>query len=211
MRFVYGLAFYLILGTALGARPSGNLQSATSFTLIDFDLEAHRTLEVFQALAERTHIGIGVSGELIGSGSKLISIVADQLTFTQVLDQICSKDPRYKWHETPDGNVGVTVGKKPLDLIEIVIGHIKVTRIKSTDVVTTISQLPEVKAWTDTSKCNVGQVFMGGSFPSLWELNIDLSSETLSKLLNEVAVQSKTYFWSAIKFSEDPCAINLQP
>ncbi len=201
--------FCIIVTATLNAQS----RNSAALAVIDSKFSAHEqpTVEVLRSLAKQAHIAMGVSGLMIGPEKTRISIDVEQETFKDILNQICAEDPRFSWHETRDGNISVVVGKQLPALLKVTVKTVNIGRISSTELVTIISRLPEVQEWSFRSKCQIGQVVVMGPIPEAWNFKLNETDQRLEKILNDAAVASKRYSWSAIKFSENPCVINLSP
>jgi hypothetical protein len=208
MRRAACVVFFLTIVQTVDAQSISN--TAANVVVDNFSISQERTVEVLRALARQAHVVIGVSGELIGPDQKLISVSANQTPLRNVLDDICLKDRRYKWQETKDGNLSVSVGKKRLELLDVIIKTMKIGPMSSPDLMMLVSRRLEVEEWTTHAECRIMQVFTG-SAGDTWSLDMNVKSEPLWKVLNDVSLQNGTYFWSALKFSNDPCTINLVP
>lgn len=184
---------------------------ASALSVESFGAHEELAAAILTRLAQQTHIAIGVSGENVGPDSRLISVTSGRTSLKNLLDEICLQDPRYSWKDTADGSISITIGPRRLDLVDITVERAKLTEIRSTEAISWMLQMPEVQRWEKRNKCSVAQGVAMGPKVETWNVNVDLSEEPLWRVLDELAVQSKTYFWSAVKFSNDPCEVNLIP
>lgn len=209
MRPIVCSFLFMLALRPMDARSTGSVHPV-DLSLGSFVAREERTIEVFRALARVSHIVIGVSGEWIGSDRTLISIGARHLRVRDILDEICTKDPRYKWQEAQDGNIHVSMETHRLTLDDVNIAAMNIGTVNSSELSMLISHQSQVEAWKTRSSCNIGHVFLGQPEES-WHLKVDAKDEPLWKVLNEISVQNGTYFWEAIKISSAPCTISLNP
>lgn len=203
------LACTLFLLMAFDIVEAQSTNNVTEATISTFSVGPKRTAEILSQLARQAHIVIGLTGELVGSDDTLISISSTKISMKDLLDEICAKDPRYKW-KARDGYINISVGNKSLALVDLVIGNIKIGPTKSPDLMMLIAKQSEVRDWSANSGCNILQV-VAGSTGDTWDLNVNVTVTPLWKILNDISVHNGTYFWSALEFSTNPCTINLVP
>lgn len=184
---------------------------ASSMPVEAFEASDMRALDIFAKLAEHEHTVIGVSGVLVGSDDLLISVSLSHATVGEVLNAVTAKDPRYAWHDTQDNAIEVTIGQPPLGVTGVAVHNPTLGRLQRYDVVGKLANFIEVKSWLKTHSCSMSEIVAGTPSADVWDLDISSSDEPLRGILNEIGRQTRTYFWSAIEFLENPCSINLSP
>lgn len=189
----------------LSDRPLASHKNVVSFQA------SSRSLEIFRQIAESQQVVVGVSGTLVGSDRTLINISLSNGTIGDLLNTVVSKDPRYKWRDMPDGTIEVTVGGNPLDMLSTVVHNVDLERLPQSQLASKLANFQEIKTWLQSHSCNMGQIFLGRPPTEVWTIRPRASEESLREILNDIAVQTHTYFWTAIRFSENPCEINLHP
>jgi hypothetical protein len=205
------LIFLVALLSPASILPQPPGAAATAIPVENFAVENRRTIEVLEGLASATHVVISVSGDLIGSDNKLISIEANRRPLGQILDSICAQDPRYRWQGSGRGEIAVTVGHQTIGLLNVIIKSLRLNHLNAPEAVILISRLPEVKAWSEHTGCRVGETITMGWRQESWDLDMEVNNKPLSSILNELSARNKTYFWSAVKISDAPCYIDLNP
>lgn len=191
-------------------------EPASSAAIQRFEAGSSLASEIFRKLAEQEHIVIGVSGTLVGSDHTLISVNMAHTNVKDVLDRITAKDPRYTWRDLPDRTIEISIGQHPLELLKIPVHNWTLDHPPRYDVTQKIAAIPEIKKWLQQHSCNLGEVIVIISPSSntrglRLDFTLNVSGQPLRSILNQIAARTKTYFWSAIKFSEKPCYINLLP
>ncbi len=187
-------------------------EHASSAVVENFDATDTRALEMFRQLAEREHAIIGVSGTLVGSDHTLISVSLSHTTIKEVLNTITAMDPRYSWRDMPHGTIEVSIGQHPLDeLLNITVHNWNLGRTLRYEVTNKLADLGEIKNWLRSQSCTMSEFFVASPPTEVWDIKAHAADESLRSVLNEIARQTGTYFWSAIKYSENPCAISLRP
>jgi hypothetical protein len=203
----------LLLGALIQNAEAGQRagQPASNLVIDGFDAQNERTIEVIRRLAEQSHTVIGVSGEIVGSDSKKISISVKQTSLKAVLDEICAQDPRFNWKDREDHNLEVIVNRRPVALVDVVVRQVSISAQTRIAIAGIVRELPEVKHWAQDADCRIGTILAMGPSSDVWTVEIDANNKPVWKILNDIAFQSKTCFWSVIKLSATPCVINVFP
>ena len=147
MRFVALLLALMSVSYHCTDALAGGLWLASSQRIGKTQIRERRTLEAIRLIAEEAHVVIGVSGEMTGPNSALISIDSPPSTLGTLLDAVCRRDRCFRWQADADGSIQVFVGKRPLNLGDIVIPHLEVKNATSADLFTLIIGLPAVDRW----------------------------------------------------------------
>lgn len=208
----YVFAALLIITFSFSGSAKPKEQGRLSATPIEqFQATDTRALEMFRQLAEKAHVVLGVSGTLVGSDHTLISVNLSHSTVGEVLNAITANDSRYSWRDMPDGTIEVAIEQHPLDLLQIVVHHWSVDHPVRYELTDKLGNLEEIKVWLQEHSCELAEFFIGAPPAQVLDIKASGKDATLRGILNEIAEQTGTYFWSAIQYSENPCAINLRP
>ncbi len=170
-----------------------------------------RALDVFKRIAERYKVVIGVSGILVGPDNHRINFSLEKGTVADLLNSAVHEDTRFEWSEGSDGGVKVSVKNSPLSLMNVVVKDFRINnppRYRMTEI---LAETPEIHDWLHNHSCEVMQMISGRPPADTWMFTLKITNESLQSTLNRIAQITKTYFWSAIQFHTDPCAINLVP
>ncbi len=195
----------------LNCSVDANGPATASLVVPSFEARDSRALEVFRKLAEQQHIVIAVSGTLVGSDHTLISVNLSNTTIGNVMDTITSADSRYTWREESDGTIMVVIGQHPLDLLNISVRTWTLSYPVRYELSSKIAEIPEVHKWLIGRSCDMSEFFAGAPPSQVLDIVLTVSNEDLQSILSKIAMETRTYFWSAIRYSESPCAINLRP
>lgn len=170
-----------------------------------------RTLNILAALAEKYKVVIGVYGTLLGSDSSKINVAVTEGTLADVLNSVTAQDPRFEWKQADDGGIHITTRESPLPVFEIRVASFDAEGLGRAEAVPQLTRIPEVASWLNTHRCLMDEI-VAGRPPSDWaHFPVHVKDEPLSFLLDQIAAKSRTYFWSAIRYSVEPCTINLKP
>ncbi len=169
-------------------------------------------MTAFQTLAAQTHTVMGVSGTWIGADDRLITVNERNAPLGKVLDDICHADPRFSWTQAGDGSIQIRLGSERPGLLDVFVDSFDGKPIKSEEIASAVVLMPEVKSWSMHNKCSVMKVIVdGGKKTSEPPVSIIGNGQPLWKVLDQIAQKADSYFWYMIKFSDEPCAINLTP
>lgn len=209
IKSILALVFVVViqpsLWTASGVgRPVASIQIA-NFSAND------RTMNILVALAIKYQVVIGVQGVLVGDDSQRIEVELHNTTVKDVLDAIVSRDSRFSWHEVRDGIVQVELREPRLALMDLTVGSFIVEHPNRQEIVGLLNEIPEVRSWLGSHRCTMDEIWAGPP-PRNWDsFAVRVENMPLSAVFDEIALNSHTYFWSAIQFSRDPCSINVRP
>ena len=187
------------------------LTLASSTRVEAFEATATRAMEAFRKLAQNEHIVIGVSGTLVGSDHTLISVKLSHTTVEQILNAITSSDPRYTWRDTPDGAIEITIDQHAAPLLAVVVHGWTLRHALRYEITTKLANFDEINNWLRSHSCTMSEITAGAPSTEGFDIHTSASDEPLRNILNDIARQTGIYFWSAIKYSENRCTINLMP
>jgi len=198
-----------VTGSMKGQRAA----APASITVTHFSQGGQNTLATFQNLATQTHTVMGVSGTWIGSDDKMITINEQNAPLSAVLDDICHADPRFSWAQAIDGSIQIHLGKERLGLLDVAVNSLDGRAISPEKIIAAVVMMPEVRLWSSRNKCRVGKVIVGGGIKKTSESPISIlgNGQPLWKVLDQIAEKADSYLWSMVKYSNEPCAINLNP
>ena len=204
MRCIYFMISFAAASSCIGRvawAATMDENARPSLAVVDtFDVNSARALEAFGKIAREYHVVIGVSGTILGSDDKLISLKLSHTTVSSVLDAIVTSDPRYSWQEKQDGSVSVNVGHL-----------LTATDVKRADLANELRGVFEVDRWLENHSCELSEILLNSSSKGEWNMDISASDDTIQHILNRIVKEKGTYAWTLIKFSEAPCSINLSP
>ena len=175
----------------------------------NFEVEQVLAREAIRKLAEDQHIVVGISGTLIGSDNKLIDIKLSKTNIKGVLDAIVAADSRFSWSITSSGSIRVGIGLG-LDLISIRCRSWRLSKLPSTMLASRLQATAPIEKWLRANACSLNEITIFG-VPDTKTISLNMLDQTVADLLDSISLESKSYLWSVLKFSENPCAINLVP
>ena len=178
-----------------------------------FSSHDKRTIEVFRDLARHVRIPIGVSGESFGHNPDTrISVDSDGRSLREVLDDIYAKDPTFTWKLFDDGSINVTLGKRPLSLIDVYIGEFTLQNVKPRELSNAVLGIPELGKWARKSGCSMAhRIVIIGSPPEDTDpgISFEVRAEPLWKALNNLLVSTNSHFWSAVQYIQKPSNVTF--
>jgi hypothetical protein len=200
------LAFAIVPGNATAQlSPRASLIPIKN---VDFN---DRALNILVALADRYKVVVGVYGTLIGSDSGTIRISIREGTLRDVLDALVNQDGRFEWSQSDDGSIHVRTKEAPLSLTAVKVSSLDIENPKRMEAVQLLSRIPEVSSWLQQHGCSMDEM-LAGPLPQDWgQFSVRVTDKPLSGVLDEMAARSSTYFWSLIRYNDQPCSINLRP
>ncbi len=170
-----------------------------------------RTLNILQALAERYHVVISVSGTLIGPDNKVIQISVVEGTLREVFDQIVRDDARFQWHQGEDGAADFRTINSPLTLVDVLISSLEINDPPRSTFPSFLTSVPEVNEWRESHNCFVQEIIFGRPSGNWRKFSLLIKDQSFGAAMDQIAEKSGSYFWSAILYSTNPCTINLAP
>ena len=174
-----------------------------------------RAVEIVKTLAERYRVVIGMSGVLLmGSDDRLVSVSVQEGTFKDVLDAFVRADPRFTWRQEDDGAIAVVTKSASLPVLDVVVKSFDVDHPDRYSLTRRIINLPEVKEWLHKNACQMIEIIDGVGHPAgpdTWPIELHLKDVRLRAVFNRLALESKTYFWTAAQIDQNPCTINIRP
>jgi hypothetical protein len=179
--------------------------------VVGVDYTNLRAIDVFQAVASRYHVTIGLSGLSEGDDSFHINVGLRRGTIRDLLDAISREDARYHWELRRGGSIAVTIGALMV-LPDLRLQSVDIERKRRLDLAESILPIPEVTTWLKDSGCLLDQitVFAGTPRREGATVSAHVRDEPLWVLLNAAAASSGQYFWSLVEYTAHPCRINLQ-
>jgi len=200
----------LALAILSGRAVSQSTRSASSVHVERTEFN-DRAMNIFGVLAQKYKVVIGVSGTLIGSDSRVVNVSLESGTLKDVLDVIVTQDTRFQWQQNSNGSIHVSIKNSPLTLLDITVPVFDAENPKRAEIVDQLSQIPETSTWLRQHECSMEEMFAGPPAREWGQFSVHLKDVPLSSVLDEIAASSRTFFWSAIKYNNRPCAINVKP
>lgn len=210
MRITVGLTVFAI-ATMLGNAPAQSVRGRPSLVHVENLQFKDRALNILVALAERYKVVIGVSGALVGADRQVVNISVADGNLKEVLDSIAKQDPRFEWNENVDNSIYVRVKNAPLSLSQARVSSVNIENPGRLEFVHQLSQVPEVASWLQQNDCLMDELISGPAPRSWGQFSVQLNNVPVSDVLDEIASKSQTYFWSIIKYHDEPCYINVRP
>ncbi len=170
-----------------------------------------QTIDVLATLARNYQVVIGVYLTHVGSDNKTVKVSIDKGKLKDVFDAIVAQDPRFTWTET-GGSIHFSSKSSPLNLPAVTLRSVALENPSRIGIVGIVRQIPEISSWLQKHNCQMDE-FVAGRVPTEWPRNfsVSVSDVSFASLLDQIAAKSGTYFWSAIQYRTQPCAINVTP
>lgn len=177
--------------------------------------EAHfndRTMNILVSLAQKYSLVVGISGVMVGGDRTKINVSLPSGTVKDLLDLIVEQDPRFEWREVQNGVIHVSFKGAPLRLMDITVASFTADNPNRANIVSTLADIPEVNRWLRERGCQMDEIIAGPQ-PNNWAFpfSVHINDQPFASLLDEIAINSHTYFWSVIQYGNEPCAINVRP
>lgn len=198
-----------ILITNLSAQ--GKVRIPSSIPVHDF-AQNGRALSILQALAEKYHVVVGVHGILLGLDDPIIDIAIKDGTLSDVFDAITKADPRFEWQQNSSGSVYFLTRGTPLPLMDVTVHSFDVENPRDINIDDRLFDVPEIHVWIQEHKCVRGPyvfVIVGIPSPKWREFSVHAKDLPFSSILDEVAAQSRTYFYDASQYMIEPCTVGI--
>jgi hypothetical protein len=208
-RHLCAVIWFLAWSGTGSSKPQPTLPAqAIPVSAVDYN---DRALNILKLLAQKYKVVIGVSGTLTDNDDLLIQVSKDNGTLKDLLDQVAKKDPRFEWHQLGDGSIDVRLRSNPVSLVDVIIKSFHINNPQRNDFPHFLLQIPEVKAWQSEHGCLIHELIIGKP-PGNWRpFSVHLREQKFGMAMNQIADKSGAYFWSAIEYSNKPCAINIAP
>lgn len=206
------LSFMVILAFAVfSASGSGQVGSSAAAVPVHKLVLRGRTMDVLDSLAQKYKVVIGLYGTLVGPDRTVIEISLEDGTLQDVLNQIVARDSRFDWRQDANGGIHVTTRGAPLPLADVTIASFDVNNPARMQAIALLAQVPEVRSWLERNRCRIDEM-IAGYLPKNWgQFSVHIKAEPLWAVFDEMAAKSELYFWSAVRYSLQPCAINAIP
>jgi hypothetical protein len=169
-----------------------------------------RTVDVISQLAMKYHVVTGVYGIPIdGYHEPTIDILIKKGTLGDAFDAITKADPRLEWRQS-DGAVHFSTRDFPVAVMDVTVHSFGAESDQRNQVLDRLDDAPEVHAWLLDNKCppknNHAVASMGGNDDTT-RIYISIRARNLpySAILDQIAAQSRVYFWSVVRNSDSPC------
>ncbi len=189
--------------------------SVTNMAVEPFSEHDKTTAEIVKSLARHAHVPMGISGFVVNNQKRIeptISVDAHGQSLREILDDVCRQDPQYKWQETPDNGIAITLGARRLSLLDVSVRKFNVKDVRPMQILGALLTIPEVKKWEQAAGCRVGYpvIINGQPEPDLRSrTSLTTGKEPLWRVLNAVSKITRTYTWSAISSTGPSCFIVL--
>lgn len=175
----------------IGVHGSGNFRDLEMPAGIDVDIKSGTLADVFDAVAD-IHRHKLSSHQTIGS-------VTDQ---------------QFEWHQESDGAIHFALLGAPISLMDVTVHSFDYENPQWPEITDRLRAVPEIDSWLRTHNCSMpGQIIhLGGRPPSAWKkFAIHARDIPVSSILDEIAVESGTYYWRAAEImNPNSCFVNIQ-
>lgn len=216
MKFSSSLSILLstmILSQRPGAVVTQTPADARTVPVHDVQIRNVRIQEALRQIAKKYRVVIGFESVAHGDEGKLMNVSVEKGMMADVLDSLVKADPRYRWLQESDGAIRVYSKNETLSLTDLIISSFTVTNLHRREVSESLDKIPEVADWLRRNQCERIEFTDGHEWRIKDDRVLSLSShdKSLRENLNQIALQSQTYFWSAHQFDYNGgCAISLK-
>jgi hypothetical protein len=174
----------------IGINESGDFRFVEMPMGIDVDVKDGTLADVFDAIADSQRHSVSTH-QSIGS-------VTDQ---------------QFEWHQ--DGNGAVHFGLKgaPLSLMDVTVHSFDYENPQWPEITDHLRVVPEIHSWLQGHKCSMPPetILLAGQPPSPWEhFSIHARDLPVSAILDQIAAESRTYYWRATQHADDVCYVSIQ-
>jgi hypothetical protein len=97
-----------------------------------------------------------------------------------------------------------------LELLEINLHSFELVNVSMADVTDHLLHVPEIECWLTEQRCGMDELQTGSPVKGHL-LSIHANDSSFAMVLDDIAAKSGGYFWSVIRYSRKPCAINIAP
>lgn len=166
---------------------------------------------ILQELTEKHHVVIGVYGIIAGVDEPTVDISVKNGTLSDVFDAITKADSRFEWEQTSNGAVHFVTRGAPSTLMDVMVHSFDDKNPRVLDFTGHLLQVPEIRSWLQDHKCSMShRIVIAGQPPQEWrKFSVHAADLPLSSMLDQVAAQSRTYYWSAIQDGTKPCELDI--
>jgi hypothetical protein len=171
--------------------------------------------DALKRVAQEFHAVIGlVEADYPAEGHKLIRFDFPHTTAAEVVKTLIAEDPSYTWRQDPDGAIHVYRTHGDPVLADVTIKSFVANGLVRSEISETLNHVPEIPAWARESKC----VRQEGGSNDPWatdnmkKIFVRLHDRPLWEILDEVAKQAGTYYWSEgqYHFEAGNCSFGFQ-
>jgi hypothetical protein len=200
----------LLLLAVLVATPSAQVDIApSSIQVRDFFVNS-MILDVVHRLAVKCHLVIGVSGTMRDADALPINIEMKNGTLGEALDAVTKADPRFEWRQS-NGAILLVTRLAPLALIDVTVHSFRTHHPQSWEIPDLLQDVPEIHDWLQDHKCALGNLRNKADHkPKTWpRFSIHAEGLSLSSILDQIALQSRSSEWDVIQYNAAPCEIGV--
>lgn len=168
-----------------------------------------RTVDVISQLAMKYHVVTGIYGiDINGNHEPTIEVSIKNGTLGTAYDAIAKADPRIEWHQSSD-TVHFTTRNFPITLMDLTIKSFDAESDQRYQILAHLEDAPEVHAWLLENKCPPANrravASMGGNDSPPIYISVHARNLPYSSIMDQIAAQSRVYFWSVERSIPSPC------
>ena len=168
------------------------------------------TLEIVRRLAIKYRVVIGTYGTKPSGGDNIgIGISVNCGTVADVLDAITKADSRFQWYDTGMHSIHFVPHGPRFTLMDVPVQRFDLRDVGKT--MDTLQETPSVREWYRKRKCPLGMsIINSGGAPKRWiPVKVHLTNVKVANVLDEVARQSHSYYWSYFQQATQGCGMVL--
>jgi hypothetical protein len=199
-----------LLVTNLNAQAS--LATPSSIPVHHLAIKAQTPLRILNRLAKKYHLVIGVYGNVAGYQVP-IEVKIRNGTLADVFDAIIRADQRVEWQQGSNGAVHFVVRDAPLPLMDVTVHSFDYENPIWPEITDRLRTIPEINGWLQAHKCSIADdtIFLRGKPPRRWRrFSLHAKDLPVLTILDQIAAESRTYFWHSNQTMSDPCAVTIQ-
>jgi hypothetical protein len=132
-------------------------------------------------------------------------------TVSDLLNMFVSQALDYQWQDGRGGTIHVSRRDAHVSVLDVAISHPGVRDKTRQEISQSISNIPEVSAWLNSTHCSRDQFSHGGEFRSHNDpISTGSGPLTVEQLVDEVAVKSGANYWAVLRTpASKPCRVTI--
>jgi hypothetical protein len=199
-----------LLITNLSAQ--ANLATPSAISVHHFATRAQTLPRILNRLAKKYHLVIGVYGN-VAAHPMPIEVKMKNGTLADVFDAIIRADQRFEWQQGSNGAVHFVVRDAPLSLMDVTVHSFDYENPIWPEITDRLRTIPEINGWLQAHKCSIADetIFLRGKPPRRWrKFSLHAKDLPVLTILDQIAAESRTYFWHSNQIMSEPCAVTIQ-
>ena len=205
------LAYATLLG-ALSSLPPRSQGPAPQAVKRSIEINRLRFSDALAQIAKSFNTVVGLEETPQPQNEKLLTLSLNQDSISDALNRFIKADPRYEWHLETDGAIRVRSVQPPPPLGDLILINFSLVNRYRREISKLLDEQSEFQNWLKERGCERVEYTTGHDWDSdTKRISFSSTGTTLRENLDQVALETGTYFWSITKLPDRAgCRVSIR-